>query len=114
MVKRNKKITIRATEKEYEYFVKVLQNGKKVYGTYTDFLVAFFKNNTFTVNQISNKDIIRLLTISSNNINQWTKGVNVLNEINKDDIINLKKEIEKMKVAVNEYGIAVYNSIKGK
>ena len=88
-----------------------LKAGKKIYGTYTDFLVAFFKNNTFTVNKIDNKDIIKLLTASSNNINQWTKGVNVLNEVSIEDIINLKKEVEKMKVAVNEYGIAVYNSL---
>ena len=111
MIKRNKKITIRATEEEYNFFIKVLQNGKEIYGTYTDFLVAFFKNNTFTVNKIDNKDIIKLLTASSNNINQWTKGVNVLNEVSIEDIINLKKEVEKMKVAVNEYGIAVYNSL---
>ena len=109
--KRNKFIPIRATEDEYNFIMEKLKAGKKIYGTYTDFLVAFFKNNTFTVNKIDNKDIIKLLTASSNNINQWTKGVNVLNEVSIEDIINLKKEVEKMKVAVNEYGIAVYNSL---
>lgn len=107
MRKRNRCILIRFTDEEYEKIIKKLETGKQYYNTYSDYLLNVIEKSNINITKIDTKDIIRLLTLSSNNINQWTREINTYNEVNKEDILKLKNEITEIKKAINNFLISI-------
>lgn len=99
---RNKQIILRLTEAEYIYVLKKLNMGKKVFGNYSNYFLAILEKSEITINQIKTNDIVKELRHIGNNINQWTKGINIFNEVSKEDVIKLQDEITKMKEIINE------------
>ena len=113
MRKRNRKITLRFTDEEYEYIIGKFEAGRLAYNTYSEYFLNVIGNANINIIKIDTKEIIRLLTLSSNNINQWTKNINIFNEVSKEDIVKLKKEIENMKKEIIKCSLLVYNFNKG-
>lgn len=114
MRKRNRKITLRFTDEEYEYIISKFEAGKLAYNTYSEYFLNVIKKANINIIKIDTKEIIRLLTLSSNNINQWTKNINIFNDVSKEDVIQLKKEVENMKKEINKCSLLIYNLNKGK
>ena len=112
MRKRDKKITLRFTEEEYKRVVRKLEEGKKVYSNYSNYFLKILDDSNLTVYKINTSDIVKELRLIGNNINQWTRDINVYNEVSKEDVHNLKNEIDKMKKKINELTISI-NKIKG-
>lgn len=108
MRKRNKAIILRFTDEEYEFIIDKFKKGKVTYNTYSDYFLNVVEKSNINIIKIDTKEIIKLLTKSSNNINQWTRDINVFNEVSKQDIINLKKEVEDMKKTITKCSLIIY------
>lgn len=95
---RNKKITIRLTDNEYELVINKLNEAKKAqkgkFKTYADYIM--YCVSKFQINVIKTELIEKELKAIGKNINQWTKSINTYNEIDKEDVDKLEKEIGKI------------------
>lgn len=91
---RNEKITIRLTEKEKEQVIKKFEKSKKYYKTYTDYFLSIFENSKVFI--LDTQKVEKELKAIGNNINQWTKGVNTFNEVDRKDVLKLEGEIVKI------------------
>ena len=109
MRKRNKLIILRFTDEEYDFIIEKFKTGKIAYNTYSDFFLNVIKKSNINIIKVDTKEIIRLLTKSSNNINQWTRDINVFNEVSKQDIVKLKQEVENMKKEITKCALLIYN-----
>lgn len=95
---RSKKLTIRLSDNEYKEIVQKLTIAKKqhhsIFKTYTDYIMYCIKS--FSINVIKTEIIEKELKAIGKNINQWTKNVNTYNEVEKEDVEKLEKEIVKI------------------
>ena len=95
---RDKKITIRLTDNEYKLIIKKLNEAKKtqksMFRTYADYIMYCVSN--FQINVIKTELIEKELKAIGKNINQWTKTINTYNEVDKEDVNKLEREIGKI------------------
>lgn len=95
---RNKKLTLRLTNDEYNEVIKKLDDAKRqhnsIFRTYADYILHCI--NSFSIKVIKTEIIEKELKAIGKNINQWTKNINTYNEVERADVEKLEKEIVKI------------------
>ena len=92
---RDKMLTIRLTDEEYEKIINKIKVAKETgrYKTYADYLVDIIDKSTIKIYQIDLQKWDKELSAIGKNINQWTKRINTYNEITRYDVDSLEQEM---------------------
>lgn len=98
MRKRNRKLTIRLSDTEYERVIKKLDDAKhkhkELFNSYSDFILCCIDRSQ--IYTIKTSIIDQELKAIGKNINQWTKNINIFNNVDRSDVEKLEKEVAKI------------------